>query len=392
MAYTTTVLQQLQHLLPMSAFQRFVGQHDADKYTKRLKCRNQLTILLYAQSSGKDSLRDIQTGMHMWDSRWYHLGLQTVARSTLARANELRSYEIYEDLFYELLKKCEGISSIYAKQFSFTNALYALDATTIDLCLNIFPWAKFRTEKGAIKMHTQFNIRSQIPSFITVTDGKQADITEARDTVDLTKLPKHSILTFDRGYNDYRFFYDIHAGGHTFVTRIKSSAHVLALQELSITESGVLKDQRIGFVLDDALETYPDDLRLVTYYDKKNNKVYRFLTNNFELSAKTIADIYKARWQIELFFKWIKQHLRIKTFLGTSKNAVMTQIWIAMIYYLLIAWVKFQTKFKGSALDLTRMIGEILMQHISLIDMLRLTPQTLGRLKTRAGPTQESLF
>ncbi len=390
MTKSSTILNQLQHLLPLDEFQTFVNLQKADKYTKKLSCKDQLTILLYAQATGKNSLREIETSLRIQDSTWYHLGIETVARSTLASANGKRPYVIYESLFYELLKKCKGFSFGTAP-FSFENDLYAIDSTTIDLCLNLFPWAHFRTEKGAIKLHTLFNVRSQIPELIIVTDGKEADITAARK-IDLGKLAFGSILTFDRGYNDYAFLYSIKEGYHTFVARLRSDAHILPLESFAVTEKGVLKDQRIGFVLDEALEDYPEDLRLVTYHDEVHNKTYRFITNNFEFSAKTIADIYKARWQIELFFKWIKQHLKIKTFLGTSKNAVLTQIWVAMIYYLLLAWIKFQTKFKGSLLDLTWIIKEMMLHHVSLINLLNLTPKTLPMATAREAPLQPAFL
>lgn len=390
MPNSTTLLNQLQHLLPLDEFQTFVNLQKADKYTKKLSCKDQLTILLYAQATGKDSLREIETSLRIQDSTWYHLGIETVARSTLASANGKRPYMIYESLFYELLKKCKGFSFGTAS-FSFQNDLYAIDATTISLCLNLFPWAHFRTEKGAIKLHTLFNVRNQIPELIIATDGKEADITAARK-IDLRKLAFGSIITFDLGYTDYAFLYSIKEAKHTFVTRLRSDAHILPLESFPVTEKGVLKDQRIGFVLDEALKDYPEDLRLVVYYDEVHDKIYHFLTNNFIFSAKTIADIYKARWQIELFFKWIKQHLKIKTFLGTSKNAVLTQIWVAMIYYLLLAWIKFQTKFKGSLLDLTWIIKEMLLRHVSLINLLNLTPKTLPLATAREAPLQPAFL
>lgn len=390
MSHTNTVLNQLQHLLPLEEFQKFVKLKKADKYTKRMSCKDQLTILLYAQATGKNSLREIETALKIQDSTWCHLGIETVARSTLGAANKKRPYSIYESLFYELLKKCQGFSFGTAS-FSFENELYAIDSTTIDLCLSLFPWAHFRTEKGAIKLHTLFNVRNQIPELILVTDGKEADITMAKK-MDVRKLALGSILTFDRGYNDYAFFHTIHEAGHTFVVRLKDDAHILSLESFAVTEKGVLKDERIGFVLEEALKDYPEDLRLVTYHDEIHNLTYRFLTNNFNFSAKTIADIYKARWQIELFFKWIKQHLKIKTFLGTTKNAVLTQIWIAMIYYLLLAWIKFQTKFKGTLLDLNWILKEMLLRNISIINLLNLSQKTATLIAARASPKQLSLL
>ena len=392
MANTTIVLNQLQHLLPLREFESFVGQHNADKYVKRLTCRNQLSILLYAQATGKTSLRDIQTSLTIRDSTWYHLGLETAARSTLAKANENRSSQIYESLFYKLLEKCGSFNSGTASVFSFRNDLRAVDSTTIDLCLHLFPWARFRAAKGAIKMHTSFNIRSQIPDLIEITDGKIGDVTAAKG-FDLSQYPKGTIFIIDRGYTDYAFLRAIVEAGHHFVIRLKSNAQILRLKEhRSPTGRGVLKDEKVGFVLPKALEDYPEDLRLVTYHDDEHDVTYEFLTDECRLSAVNIALIYKQRWQIELFFKWIKQHLKIKTFLGTSKNAVLTQIWVAMIYFLLVSWIKFQTKFTGSLLELTRMIAEVLLEQVSIIDLLNFTPRTVRRALARAAPLQMALL
>jgi len=387
---TTTILNQLQHLLPLSEFSSFVRQHQADKYVKRFSCKDQLTVLLYAQATGKDSLREIETGLRMWDSRWYHLGLQSVSRSTLARVNEDRPWQIYESLFYALLEKCGKLTPGTAS-FNFENPLYAMDSTTVDLCLSLFPWATFHHEKGAIKLHTLFNVRSQIPAFLTVTEWRQTDVS-ALQALGLDRMPKGSILVMDKGYNDYAEFHRIHASERFFVVRLKEKAQIFTLEQHPVNEAGVLKDERVAFALPAATKDYPDDLRLVTYYDAESKKTYKFLTNNDKLSAKTIADIYRQRWQIELFFKWIKQHLKIKTFLGTSKNAVMTQVWVAMIYFLLLSWIKAQTKFQGSLLDLTRMVAEMLLQNVSLIDILRLTPKSLPRALARVAPLQMALL
>lgn len=387
---TITILHQLLHLLPRNEFKNFVGQHNADKYTKKLSCWNQLTIMLYAQATEKDSLRDIETGLRIQDSRWYHLGLNTVARSTLSTANAKRPWNIYESLFYKVLERCGNLNSGLT-QFSFQNDLYALDASVIDLCLNLFPWAAFRKEKGAIKLHALFNIRSQIPELIRITNGKVADITAIKD-IDLTKYAKGSIFVFDKGYTDYSFFRKIKKAGHHFIVRLKNNANTVHLgQHKKALGKGVLKDEKLAFILDKAQEDYPGDLRLVTFHDDKHDVIYEFLTDEFRLSASNIALIYKRRWDIELFFKWIKQHLKIKTFLGTSKNAVMTQIWIAMIYYLLLAWIKYQTKFKGSLHTLTVMFKEVFMQPVQIISLLRLTPATVTRTLAREGP-QPSLF
>lgn len=389
---TITVLQQLQHFLPENAFQNFVRQHLADRYTKKLSCKNQLTILLYGQATGKDSLREIETGLKMWDSTWYHLGIETVARSTLARANEKRPYQIYESLFYELLKECQKLSFGTAS-FSFRNDIRALDSSTIDLCLSLFPWARFRKEKGAIKLHTLFNVRTQVPELVQITDGKVADITMAQ-SMDLSQYAKGTIFVIDRGYVDYGFLWKIKQAGHYFVIRLKNNANIIRFlgQTRSLIGKGVLGDEPIAFAIPTAQTDYPEDLRMVTFYDEEHDKCYQFITNLIKLSALNIAHIYKQRWQIELFFKWIKQHLKIKTFLGTSKNAVLTQIWIAMIYFLLLSWLKFQTKFRGTLLELTRMIEEVILRHIPIVNVLNLTPKTIGRALARAAPAQLPMF
>lgn len=387
MAHGNTILRQLLDLVPREQFQSFVTTHEGDRYVKKLTCWQQFLILLYAQASEKLSLRDIQTGLSTFrDSIWYHLGLETVARSTLAAANRDRPSAIFESTFYALVERCRECASGTASTFRFSQPLYALDSTTIDLCLSLFPWATFREEKGAIKLHTLFNVRTQVPECIVLTDGKRADV-KALQALDVQRLPAGSFLVMDRGYNDYAELHRIREAKRFFVVRLKDNAQVLSLEQSRVTEPGVLRDERIGFVLPEALEAYPDDLRLVTYHDSEHDKTYRFVTNNTVLSAKVIADIYRSRWQIELFFKWIKQHLKIKTFLGTSKNAVLTQIWVAMIYYLLVLWIAFKARCR-SALDLTRTLQEALMHRIPLINIINLVPKKAGAVLARAGPLQ----
>ncbi len=385
----TTVLQQLLALLPDQQFSVFVGQHDADKYTKTFSCWNQLTTMLYAQATEKDSLRDIETGLTILDSRWMELGLRSVARSTVAYANCHRPAAIYESLFYVLVEKCEGL--LPKRTFSFKNPLRAIDSTTIDLCLSLFDWARFRTTKGAIKLHTSLNVRQQIPDVVDLTDGKVADVT-ALKRMDLSRFPRGTIFIIDRGYYDYALLRKIVQAGHHFVIRLKSNAQIVRLREhRPACGKGVLKDEKIGFVLPQALEDYPDDLRLVTFHDDEHDITYEFLTDMFHLSATNVALIYKCRWDIELFFKWIKQHLKIKTFFGTSRNAVLTQVWIAMIYFLLLRWLSAVIGFRGTILELTRMLKEVCLQPFSLIEVLCCTPKTLRKLRIRAGP-QMSLF
>ncbi len=392
MAYGTTVLGELLHLLPRDQFQAFVGQHGGDRYVKHFTCWNQLTVLMYAQLSGKTSLREIETGWACWDSRLYHLGLTAVKRNTLAHANRVRSYEIFESLFYALVRRCKAFAP-EALTLDIACPLYALDATVINVCLSLFPWAKFRKQKGAFKIHTLFSVTNQIPTFLVITHGKVSDIRAAKENAGLHALPKGSILTVDRGYVDYAFLHNLLREQITFVVRLKKNAQIVRLGEHAPpTEEGVLKDERIAFVLPDAIAAYPEDLRLVTYRDEEHDIVYEFLTNSFEFSAKTIADIYRHRWHIELFFKWIKQHLKIKTFLGTTKNAVMTQVWIAMICYLLLFWVKRQTRFQGSLTELTWMVSEVLLFDVPLLNILRMPPESLPKAIKADQPTQLSFL
>jgi len=380
MKHVNTIFNQLLDLLPKNRFETFVGQHNADRYVKKMSCWNQFSIMLYAQAKGKESLRDIETSLNVQEQKLYHLGIQSKARSTIAEANRDRPYKIYESLFYELLKVSKRLTP--NKKFNFDNPLKAMDSTTITLCLKLFPWAKFSKTKGAIKLHCLFDIRDQIPEFIVHSEGRGNDLAVAKNS-DIVFSPD-SINVFDRAYIDFEWLYKkIHKKKAYFVHRLKRNLSYHVLEDYAINEKGVISDQKIVLMGSTALEDYPEDVRLVTYYDKETEKTYQFFTNNFELSAGTIADIYKARWQIELFFKWIKQHLKVKTFFGTSKNAVLTQIWIAMVYYLLLAYIKGKTKFTGSLLSLTRILNEVLMDRTSIIDVLGLKHNQLYRFRIR---------
>lgn len=384
MQHLNTIFHQLLQLLPRNQFETFVGQHKADKYVKKMTCWNQLSILLYAQAKNKTSLRDIETGLIAHQRKLYHLGIASCARSTLSDANNIRPYEIYESLFYELLKNCQKLNP--QNSFKFDNPLQAIDSTTISLCLSLFPWAKFNKTKGAFKLHFSFDIKNQIPTFMVLSGGRENDLAIAKNS-DFT-FSSDSITVMDRAYIDSKWLYEeIHKKKAFFVVRLKKNMKYFLNEQYELKgEEGVLKDEKIVLCGEGTIENYPEDLRLVTYYDKEHDKLYQFLTNNFKLSAKTIAEIYKARWQIELFFKWIKQHLEIKTFLGTEKNAVLTQIWVAMIYYLLISYIKKQTNFKYSILELTRMIDELLFDTIHIIDILSLRETQLNRLKIKNDP------
>lgn len=377
MAHYNTVLNDLLDLLPRHQFDRFVEALDGDRYVKSLTTWKQLVVLLYAQASGKNSLREIETGLLAQSNRLYHLGLEDkVARSTLSDANGKRDCKIFEQLFYAMLGRCRDLTP--SRKFRFKNPLYLLDATTIELALSAFPWAKYAKRQGAIKLHYQFDHASQLPVFLTVTDAKTQDITVAKQA--FTLIPD-SIYCFDRGFTDYAWYRRITDEGAFFVTRAKSNA-VLGFvgQQENPQGKGVFADFTVetdGFY---ARKDYPYPLRLIAFFDSETGNYLEFLTNNFTLSAATIAAIYKARWQIEIFFKWIKQNLKIKSFLGTSKNAVLTQIWVAMCYYLLLAYVKYQTRYRASLFYLHRVIKEMLLERVKIIDLLRLNELRLKRI------------
>jgi hypothetical protein len=381
-----TIFSELLKLCPRYHFDKAVERHQGDRYVKTFTTWQQYITILYSQITQKDSLRDIETGLSAQASRWYHLGFSGIRRSTLSDANANRDYKIFEDQFYRILNRCRQYTPKH--KFRFKNPLYTIDATTIDLCLSVFPWAKFRKTKGAIKMHCLYDHSGAMPSFLTVTDGKKHDVRVAKETS--FPLTPDSIVSVDKAYIDYKWLYSLNKHGVCFVTRAKSNINCEVTGQHPVSGKGVLSDESILFLGHYSKKNYPDALRRIMYYDDERKKTLTFLTNNFRLAASTIAQIYKSRWQIELFFKWIKQNLKIKSFLGTSKNAVLTQIWVAMCYYLLLTYIKYQSKYGFSLLHLSRIIKETLFERKSLIDIMTLRPERL--LAARQPCLQESLF
>ncbi len=378
--YHSTVFSQLLNFIPKDEFYQLVGQHQGDRYTKSCTSWNQLVLQLYAQATGKDSLRDIETSVSLDPGVHHHLGINTIARSTLSYANNHRSSKIFEGLFYATLKHCRQV--VPRNQFVFEQPLYSLDSTTIKLCLSLCTWATYQQDKGALKLHTLLNNDSLLPELVVPTTGKTGDITAAKQMALTQRLKKGSIIVFDRAYTDYVWWQTLTQTGITFVSRIKKNhSFVVSQRRVVMAGTGVLADTLVTHV------SYPQEsplrqpLRQIVFYDDVSKQVLTFITNNTALPATTIAAIYKQRWQIELFFKWIKQNLKIKTFLGTSENAVLTQVWIAMLYYLILSYIKYQTKFAQPLLTLTRMIGVTLLNRRPLIDLLSLTPQTIYRFK-----------
>lgn len=385
-----TILLELLKLFPGYEFKKLEKCYNGNHYTKYFTGWQQLITLLFAQAGGKDSLRDIETSLSVHYSKWYHIGLKGIKRSTLSDAMQNRPYEIFEGLFYKLLTKCQSVTPKH--RFKFKNPLYSLDSTVIDLCLSIFPWATFRKRKGAIKLHYLYDHSGCLPTFMTMTDGKTHDIRVAKSnkTLDLALLPD-SIISIDKAYIDYQWLYSLNIRQITFVTRVKNNAdYQVTGQHKSIKRKQVVRDDIVQFTGYESRKKYPEQLRIVGYIDPETDKQYEFLTNNLKLAAGTIADIYKSRWQIELFFKWIKQNLKIKSFLGTSPNAVLTQVWVAMCYYLLLTYIKYQTKYGYSLTELGRMIREVLMVRTNLVDILSLNAKTIK--KAREPVPQLTLF
>jgi hypothetical protein len=298
----------------------------------------------------------------------YHLGAVPVSRSSLARVNEKQPYALYEALFAKLFSRCQGLAPRHG--FRFKNKLYSLDASTIDLCLSVFPWAKFRTTKGVVKLHLGLDHDGLLPAFMTVTDGKVHDMTAAR----ALELPKGSIVVFDRGYTDYAWYHQLNTEGLFFVTRQRKKARYRVVERRKVDKSkGLTSDQTIELTGAKA-RNCPIALRRIGFKDFNTGIRYCFLTNHFHLAASTIAAIYKSRWQIELFFKWIKQNLKNKRFLGTSKNAVMTQIWIALCAYLLLAYFKLVSKINCSLQQIIRLLQLNLFERRNLQALLRGDP------------------
>jgi len=379
LSHHNTVFAQLLKLVSRHEFETLANQHHTGRRLRRMSRWSQFIAMAMGQLTSRQSLRDIESHLATQWRKLYHLGCSVVARSSLSRVNERQSYELYEALFHRLLHRCQSLAPRHG--FRFKNKLYSLDASTIDLCLSVFPWAKFRTTKGAIKLHLGIDHDGHLPTFVSITDGKTHDITAGRTL----ELPKHSIVVFDRGYNDYAWFNQLNTKGLFFVTRLKKNARYRVIDRRSVDKSkGLTCDQTIELTGPKA-DRCPRQLRRVGYVDAETGQRYVFLTNHFGLAAGTIAAIYKERWQIELFFKWLKQNLRIKTFLGTSKNAVMTQIWIALCIYLLLAYLKFSSQLHRSLQQILRLLHLNLFDRRDLLTLLRGDPPVpkISPLQTR---------
>ena len=389
-----TIFNQIMQLLSRQEFRKIVEKHNGDKYTKKIDCWQQLMILLYMQIKDLKSLREIETSLKSHTNKWHILGLESVARSTLSDANTYRSSEIFEDVFYSFLAKCHSVAPFH--NFNISMPVFSHDATLIPLCLSVFPWARYRRRKGALKLHMLLDHEGCLPSFVRMTSGKIHEINVVRDKkYGFPDLPSDSILTVDRGYIDYSWLYSMHKKGVQFIIRTKKNMayRIVGQHQAPNKKRKIISDDVIEFTNFYEKQKYPEYLRLIRYWymDKHGNKQeIEVITNNFLYAASTLAGLYKGRWDIETFFKWIKEHLKIKTFIGTSPNAVMTQVWAAMIVYLMLSFIKFQTRFKASLSELFCIIREVLLENKSIIEYLRLNWDKF--VEIRGSPLQLSLF
>ena len=359
-----TLFAQIMDFLPWSTFDRIVARYDGDRAVRKLSCAAQYQVMAFAQLTYRESLRDIEACLSAQTAKFYHMGFrEPVRRSTLADANESRDWCIYAEFAQRLIVQARRL---YAKEsfgLDLTNAVYALDSTTIDLCLSVFPWAHFRSTKSAVKMHTLLDLRGNIPSFIHISDGKLHDV----HALDMLIPEPGAIYVMDRGYIDFARLHTLHQAGAFFVTRAKSNldAHRVYSAPTDRT-TGVIADQTIALGGSRTSLDYPVHLRRVRFHDTEKAKTLIFLTNHTALPALTICDLYKSRWQVELFFKWIKQNLRIKQFYGTSENAVKTQIWIAVSVYVLVAIVRKRLSLEAPLYTLLQVISVTVFEKIEI--------------------------
>jgi hypothetical protein len=350
-----TLFAQLMEFVPWTSFARIVARYGGDSRVRSLACTEQFRAMAFAQLTYRESLRDIEACLLANQTKLYGMGFRTpVRRSTLADANEGRDWRIWADLAALLIRRARKLYCNDSFGLDLDNTVYALDATTIDLCLSLFPWAPFRSTKAAVKLHTLLDLRGNIPAFIHISDGKTHEI----NVLDMLPVEAGAFYVMDRGYLDYGRLFALHQAGAFFVTRAKHGMDAHRVYSMPTDRStGIICDQRIALNGFYASQDYPELLRRIRFKDPESGKTLVFLTNNTALPALTIAALYKSRWQVELFFKWIKQHLRIKRFIGNSENAVKTQIWCAVATYVLIAIVKKELQINASLYSLLQILS-----------------------------------
>jgi hypothetical protein len=382
-----TVFSQLVSFLPDREFRRCVQRYQGDLRLRNFSCWNQYLAMAFAQLTYRESLRDIEACLGAMGGKLYHMGFRSpVARSTLADANESRDWRIFADFAHKLIATARGLYAQESMGVDLDQSLYALDSTTIDLCLTLFPWARFRRRKAAVKMHTLLNLRGNIPTFIRITDGKVHDV----NILDAIVPEAGAFYVMDRGYIDFERLFVLTLSSAFFVVRTKSNVLLQRRYSHLVDKStGVRSDQTVVLSSYESASVYPDPLRRVNYCDAETGKRLNFLTNNFTLPALTIARIYKQRWQVELFFKWIKQHLRIKAFYGTSENAVKTQIWIAVSVYVLVAIVRKRLGLEATLYQILQILSLTLFEKMPISCALQTIDQDANLLD---NPNQLILF
>src|SRR5207249_3519477 len=364
-----TIFSQLIEYLPNKEFQKCVSRYRGDHYVKKLSCWDQFLSMAFAQLTYRDGLRDIDSCLQSVGSKLYHMGFRSkIKRSTLADANELRDWRIYADFSPVLIAIARPVYASDPVAVELDQGLYALDSTTIDLCLSLFPWAQFRQHKAAVKMHTLLDLHGNIPTFIRITDGKVHDV----NILDEIAPEAGAFYVMDRGYVDFERLFVFTLCSAFFVVRTKENVVLQRRYSHPVdTLTGLRSDHTVILTTIESAKVYPDALRRIHYFDAETNQRLKFLTNNFILPALTIAQIYKSRWQVELFFKWIKQHLRIKAFYGTSENAVKTQIWIAVSVYVLVAIVRKRLALDASLYQILQILSVTLFEKTRILQALQ---------------------
>lgn len=362
------VLAQLIEFLPRREFNACVARYRGDYRQRSFSCRDQFLAMAFAQLTFRESLRDIATCLEAVGPKLYHAGFRSpVSRSTLADANRVHDWRIYADFAQVLIRRARRLYASEPLGMELKQTVYALDSTTIDLCLSLFPWAKFRRKKGAVKLHTLLDLRGSIPCFIHISHGKMHDV----NVLDLLPIEPGAFYVMDRGYVDFQRLYRFTQGSAFFVTRGKRNLDCTRRERHAVDKTtGLRSDQTIVLAGLKSSRLYPDPIRRIAFYDTEHERRLVFLTNNFTLPALTVARLYKSRWQVELFFKWIKQHLRIKAFYGTSDNAVKTQVWIASSVYVLVAIVKKELGIERSLYEILQILSVILFEKTSIFTAL----------------------
>lgn len=362
------VFSQIMEFLPLHIFHQCVDRYNGNYKVKEFSCLDQYYCMAFAQITYRESLRDIEACLRAQQGKLYHMGIRgPVSRNTLANANKVRDWRIYADFALALIAIARRIYSKEPFLNDLNETVYALDATTIDLCLSVFPWAHFRQTKGAIKLHTLLDLRGNIPSFIHISDGKLHEV----NTLDIIPIEPGAFYIMDRGYLDYTRLYSLSQSAAFFITRGKSNLKCRRVYSHPVDRNtGMICDQSVMLTVPKSAIAYPDKLRRVKYHDAETQKILVFLTNNFTLPPLTICMLYRCRWQVELFFKWIKQNLRIKTFYGTSENAVKTQIWIAVSVYVLVAIMKKQLNIQASLYTILQILSVFAFERTQLFQLL----------------------